>query len=74
MGLYNKSNEIESIGTHLIAFYVNVENVTYFDSLRVEYTLKEIRKLIGNKDITNIYRILCVYFFRGFFDFMIKDI
>ena len=27
----------ESIGIHQIAFYVNAENVTYFDSFAVEY-------------------------------------
>ena len=33
----NKKNldEYESIGTHWIALYVNVENVTYFDSFGV---------------------------------------
>ena len=41
-----------------IPLYVNVENVTYFDSLRVEHVPKEIKKLIGNKNITtNIYRM-----------------
>ena len=72
MGKYNKSNEIESVRTHLITLYANAENIIYFDCLRVEYIPKEIRKFIGNKDITNIYRILCGYFFRGFFDFMTK--
>ena len=34
------------------------DNVTYFDSFGVEYISKEIRKLIGNKNITTtIYRI-----------------
>ena len=55
-------------------------NVIYFDSFGVEYIPKEIRKLIGNKNIqTNIFRIevydsvmrgcLCI----GFIDFMLKD-
>ena len=35
-------DEYESIGTHWIALYVNVENVTYFDSCRTEHILKEI--------------------------------
>ena len=48
----------KSIGTHWIALYVNAENVTYFDSLGVEYIPKEIRKFNENKNITtNIYRI-----------------
>ena len=33
-------------------------NVTFFDSFRVEHILKEIRTFIGNKNIkTNIFRI-----------------
>ena len=51
-------DEIKSIGTHWIALYVNVENVTYFDSFGVGYITKELRKLFRNKNITtNIYRI-----------------
>ena len=59
--------------------YVNDNNVTYFDSLEVDHTPKEIRKFIGNKNITtNIYRIqtydsiICGYFCIGFTDFMLK--
>ena len=36
--------------------YVNVENVTYFDTFEAEYIPKEIRKFIVSKHITNIYR------------------
>ena len=37
---------------------MNAENITYFDSFRVEHIPKEIRRFIGNKNIiTNIYRI-----------------
>ena len=51
-------DEHESIGTHWIGLYLNAENVTYFDSFRVEHIPKEFRKLIGSKNIiTNIYRI-----------------
>ena len=51
-------DEDESLGTHWIALYVNVKNVTYFDSFRVEHIPKEIKKLIGNQIIiANIYRI-----------------
>ena len=51
-------DEYESIGTHWIALYVNGENVTYFDSFGVEHIPKEIKKIVGNKNIiTNIYRI-----------------
>ena len=51
-------DEYKSIGTHSIVLYVNAKNVTCFDSFGVEYTPKEIKKFIGNKNITtNIYRI-----------------
>ena len=37
---------------------MNDENVTYFDSFKVEHIPKEIRKIIENENIiTNIYRI-----------------
>ena len=71
--------EYESKGAHWIAFYVNAKTLTYFDSFRVEHIPKEIRKLIGNKNIAaNIYRIqaydsiMCGYFCIGFIDFMLK--
>ena len=35
-------DEYKSIGTHWITFYVNAENVTYFDSFGVEHVPKEI--------------------------------
>ena len=67
------------IGTHWIALYVNSNNVANFDSFRVEYIPKKIRKFLGNKNIkTNIYRIqvndptLCGYFYIRFIDFMLK--
>ena len=70
----------ESIGTHWIALYVDDNNVTYFDSFRVEHVPKEIENFIGNKNIIkNIYRIQaynsikCGYFCIGFIDFMLKD-
>ena len=72
-------DEYEPIGTHWIALYVNAENVTYFDSFRVEHIPKEIRKFIRNKNIiANTYRIeaydsiLPGYFCIGFIDFMSK--
>ena len=59
--------------------YVNVKNLTFFDSLAIEYITKEIRKFIGNKNvIINIYGIqaydliMCGYFCIGFIDFMLK--
>ena len=52
----------------------------YFDSIRVEYVLKEIRKFIGKRIIkTNIYRIqaynliLCGYVCVLFIDYMLKS-
>ena len=33
---------LESIGTHWIALYVNANNVTHFDSFGVEHIPKEI--------------------------------
>ena len=62
------------------ALYVNDNNIIYFDSFGVEHVLKEIKRFIGNKNITtNIYRIqtydsiMCGYFCIGFIDFMIKS-
>ena len=58
---------------------MNSENVTYLDSFGVEYIPKEIKKIIGNKNIiTNIYRIqaydsiMCGYLCIGLIDFMLK--
>ena len=70
-------DEYSDIGTHWVASYVQ-NNVTYFDSFRVEHIPKEIRTFIGNKNIkTNIFRIqtydsiVCGYFCIGFIDFML---
>ena len=69
----------KSIGTYWIGLYVNPVKVTYFDSFGVENIPKEIKKLIGNKNIIkNVYRIqaydsiMCGYFCIGFIDFMLK--
>ena len=58
---------------------LNDNNVTYFDSLRVERIAKEVQKFIGSKSIiTNIYRIqtydliMCGCFCIEFIDFMLK--
>ena len=51
-------DKYESVQTHWITFYVNDSNVTYFDSFGVEHILKEIKKILGNKNnVTNICRI-----------------
>ena len=47
-------DEYKSIGTHFIALHVNGNNGIYFDSFGVEYIPKEIKKLIGNKNIRTI--------------------
>ena len=58
---------------------MNANNIVYFDSFGVEHIPKEIKKFIGNKNITNIYRIqaydsiMCRYFCIGFIDFMLKS-
>ena len=58
---------------------MNAKNVTYFDIFRVQHTLKEIIKLIGDKNITTIIYVIqaydpqmCRYFCIGFIDFMLK--
>ena len=50
-------DEYESIGTHLIALYVDDNNVTYFDSFGVEHIPTKPKIFIENQNITNIYRI-----------------
>ena len=74
MGIYS------DIGTHWVAFYVNNNNVTYFDSFRVEHIPKEIKPFISNKNIkTNIFGIQAFdsimrgYFCFGFIDSMPVD-
>ena len=48
-------DEFKSLGTHQIASYVTVENVTYFDSSRAEHIPKEIRKFIGKEMSKQIF-------------------
>ena len=72
-------DKYSDIGTHWIAFWVNINNVTYFDSFGVEHIPKEIKTFIKNKNVkTNIFRIqaydsiMCGYFCIEFIDFMLK--
>ena len=72
-------DEYSDIGTHWIALYVNNRTVAYFDSFGIEHIPKEVKKVIGNRNITsNIYRIqnydsiMCDYFCIGFIDYMFK--
>ena len=79
-GIYvTKLDDYKSIVTHWRALYVNGDNVTYFDSFRVEHIPKDIKNFTGNKNITiNIYRIqvnylfLYEYFCIKFIDFKLK--
>ena len=74
-------DEYSDIGTHWVALDVGGANdVTYFDSFRVEHIPKEIRTFIDNKNIkTNISRIqehdsiVCGYFCIRFIDFMLAE-
>ena len=60
--------------------YVNAKNITYFDSFGVKHIPKEIRKFMGNNNITRIIvfriqeydSIICGYFCIGFMNFMSK--
>ena len=72
-------DEFSDIGTHLVALWVNMNNVTYFHSFGVEHIPKEIKTFIENRNIkTNIFRIqahdlvMCRYFYIAFIDFMFK--
>ena len=71
-------DEYADIGIHWIALYVKDNEITYFDSFGVEHVPKEIKKLIGHKNIkTNIFRIQADssitrgYFCIGFIDFIL---
>ena len=72
-------DKYESIGTHWIAWYVNGDDITYFESVWVEYIPKEIKKFISNKNIlTSTYRVQAynsIMFGNDsitFIDFMLK--
>ena len=72
-------DEYSDIGTHWVALWVNINNVTYFDSFGVEHLPKEIKAFIKNRNIKiNIFRIqaydsiMCGYFCIGFINFMLK--
>ena len=48
-------DEYSDIGTHQIALYVLNNDVTYFDSFRVEHIPQEIKAVIGNKNLKDKY-------------------
>ena len=59
-------------GTNRRASY----DAIYFHNVRVENIPKEIKKIIGNKNIFTIQAcnsIMCGYFCIGFIDFMLTD-
>ena len=69
----------KSKSTYFIALYININEVTYFDSFGLYHILKIIWKFIGNKNIiTNFCRIqvyhsiMCGYICIGNIDFMLK--
>ena len=72
-------DECSNIKTYWVALWVNNNNnVTCLNSFGVEHIPKEIKTLIGNKNIkTNIFRIqaydwiMCWYFWGGFIDFIL---
>ena len=57
--------------------YALNNDITYFDSFEVEHIPKEIKKFIGNKNMTNIFRIhaydsiISGYFCIGFIDLVL---
>ena len=79
-------DEHSDIGTHWVALYVKNNDITYFDSFRVEHIPKEIKAFINRPSsstlfrknvIANIFRIqaydiMCGYFCIGFINFMFK--
>ena len=72
--------EYSDIGTHWVAFYVNNNDVTYFDSFGVEHIPKEIKAFIDRSlsMTTNIFRIqaydsiMCGYFYC-FIDLCLRE-
>ena len=63
-------DEHSDTGTHLVALYVQNNNVAYFDSFGIEHIPKEIKTFTGNENIkANIFKIqaydsiMCGFFF-----------
>ena len=72
-------DEYSDIGTHWIALWVNINNVTYFDSFGAEHLPKKTKAFIKYRNVkTNDFRIqaydsiMCGYFCIGFINFMLK--
>ena len=71
-------DKYSDIGTLGIPLYVQINDLTYFDSFEVEHIPKQIRTFIENKKHKNKYiriqapgSIKCGYFCIGFIDFML---
>ena len=54
-----------------MALYIRCDSLTYFDSFGVKHIPKEIKKFIGNKKMTNIYKILAYNSVMRGIDFML---
>ena len=71
-------DEYKLIGTHLIALYANVDNVTYFDNAGVEYIQKKVKKLYVTKTSQQIFieykQMIQQYAGLVFINFMLKGI
>ena len=52
-------DKFKSIGTHWIALYMNGNNILYFDSFGVKHIPKEIKKIIGDKNVIRNIFIEC---------------
>ena len=51
-------DQYRSVETHQLIFYVNGDNVTYFDGFEVEWIPNKIKRFKSNKNITtNIYSV-----------------
>ena len=68
-----------NVGTHWIALFCNRNEIVYFDSFGVEHVPKEIKKFMGNKNITaNIFQVQANnsitngYFCTGIIDFILQ--
>ena len=70
-------DEYADVGTHWITLFCRKNEIAYFDIFGVKHAPEEIKELVGNKNITNIFRvqatnsIMCGYFCIGFIDFML---
>ena len=72
-------DEYPDVGTRWIILFCFRNEIVYLDSFGVEHVPKEIKKLVGNKNIkANIFRVqasnsvMCGYFCIGLIDFMLE--